>query len=139
MNCENNNTRRPSLSSSSSISSSAPSLPLSAWLPLLSTPLTRRRSQHTWRSLSNASRITIWLRAAPLRAISSRTFWSMATRTASYVSRWASLSSTQCTISVLAGSSVATCSLVRRSRNGRMRLARWAMRSLSPWRSIGVR
>ena len=48
---------------------------------------TRRGSQHTWRSFSSASRITIWLRATPLRSISSRTLRSIARRTVSYRSR----------------------------------------------------
>ena len=46
-------------------------------------PGSRRGSQHTWRNLSSASRITIWLRANPRAATSSRTRWSMLARTVS--------------------------------------------------------
>ncbi|MCY1248460.1 hypothetical protein D9M69_605660 [compost metagenome] len=81
----------------------------------------------------------IWLRATPLRVISSRTFLSMARRMVSYTSRWASLSSTQWMISVFGGNSVATCSLVRRSRKGLIRPLRcWSLTSLVRF-SIGTR
>ena len=90
--------------------------------------LTRRGSQQTWRSLSKASRITIWLRATPFLSISSRTFLSIASRTVSYRSRWAPVSSTLRTISVFGGNSLATLSLVRRSRNGDVRRRRGVRR-----------
>ncbi|MNN97009.1 hypothetical protein D3C81_2160890 [compost metagenome] len=84
VNCENSSTLRPSASSSSSISirlSSLPELlPRGERVPLSSIS---RVSQQTWRSFSSASRITIWLRARPLRPISSRTLLSMARRTVS--------------------------------------------------------
>ncbi|MCY1365972.1 hypothetical protein D9M69_528470 [compost metagenome] len=80
VNCENSRMRRPSESSSSSISSRLSSLPEFALLAVL---FSRRGSQQAWRSLSNASRMMMWLAARPLRSISSRTFLSIASRTVS--------------------------------------------------------
>ncbi len=138
VNCENSSTRRPSSSSSgnSVISSSSLAEPLT--VRALSND-TRRGSQQTWRSFSSASRMMMPLCAMPLRATSARTFSCSARRRVSYRSRWSPASGTSRRISVFGGSSVATASLVRRSRKGAMRRRSCSLRASSPWRSMGVR
>ena len=66
VNCENSSTRRPSSTSSSSISIRRSSLAESCAAVRGACVLSRRGSQQTWRSLSSASRMTIWLRARPV-------------------------------------------------------------------------
>ena len=82
VNCENTKMRRPSSMSSGSMSISRSSLARSLTRAAAG-DFNRRGSQHTWRSFNSASRITIWLRAKPLPAISARTFSSIAARTVS--------------------------------------------------------
>ena len=153
VNCENSKTRLPSSISSGSIPIKSPSLAEAEGSPIspegrlkagedtldAAGSLTRRGSQQTWRSLSRASRIMIWLCDTPRVASTCRSFLSKIRRSDSYISRCSPVSSTQRTTSVLGGNSASTCSFVRRKRKGRTRSASCCRRSASFCFSIGVR
>ena len=138
VNCENSKIRRPSASISGnkvmSCSNLAEVLTLVAALSL-----TRRGSQHTWRSLSRASKMVICDLARPWRSSASRTVFSMPRRMVSYKSACLPLSSTRSRVSTLGGNSWATSALVRRSMKGVIRARNWARRSGLPCFSIGLR
>ena len=138
VNCENSNTLRPSASNSGSISMSSSSLAdcLIFWAAGTGT---RRGSQQTWRSLSNASKICICDLAKPLLPSASRTVFSVVKRMVSYKSACLSPSSTLEMVSCFSGKSVATSPLARRNIKGVIRRRSWLARSLSPCFSIGVR
>ena len=77
--------------------------------------------------------------ARPRAATASRTFSSMAVRMLSYNAACPPASGTRSSITVFAGSSAATSSLVRRIRNGLIRVDSSRWRARSPCFSIGVR
>ena len=138
VNCENSSTLRPSaiISGSNSISKSS----LADCLTFCAAgTATRRGSQHTCRSLSNASRIWICDCARPLLLSASRTVFAVLRRMVSYRSAWPSPSSTLEMAICFSGKSAATSRLWRRSMKGVRRRRSLSARSVSLCFSIGVR